>query len=136
MATTDSNLNSTVLYFDSTFSFFFRPAETATEGDADADGDADVPASALMPVLDFLRCLRHPSEDGRVVRVRKPRPSQSHLKYLLLNPASLFRDFVQQPRYAHLLVFFGHFCGSQGPRSHTVDCQPGPCYSFPSRVNF
>ena len=65
--------------------------------DAGSD-DTPMPASPLMTILDFMRCLQNPCKDGRIICVRKTRPSQSYLKYLLLNPATLFSDFIEQPR--------------------------------------
>lgn len=54
--------------------------------------------SPLMAILDFMRCLRNPSQDGRVLCVKKLRSSVGYLKYILLNPGSLFQDFVKEPR--------------------------------------
>lgn len=54
--------------------------------------------SSLMIILEFMRCLCNPSQDGRILCIRKVRPSSSCLKYVLLNPGSLFKDFVNQPR--------------------------------------
>ncbi len=58
--------------------------------------------SPLLTILEFMRCLRNPNQDGRVLCVKKVRSSTSYIKYLLLNPGSLFNDFVNQlngPRY-------------------------------------
>ena len=52
--------------------------------------------SPLLTILEFMRCLRNPSQDGRVLCVKKIRSSTSYLKYILLNPGSLFNDFVNQ----------------------------------------
>lgn len=57
-----------------------------------------VTASPLMIIIDFLRSLHNPCQDGRILCVRKPQPSKSFFKYLLLNPASLFTDLIEQPR--------------------------------------
>jgi hypothetical protein len=55
--------------------------------------------SPLMTIVDFMRNLRNPSVDGRVLVVKKTCSSKSFFKYLLLNPAALFQDFVTEPRY-------------------------------------
>ena len=64
--------------------------------------DSKEAGSSLLPILEFMRCLINPNEDGRVLCVKKVLSSASYLKYILLNPGSLFKDFVTQPRYKSL----------------------------------
>ncbi|XP_046462730.1 ATP-dependent DNA helicase DDX11-like [Daphnia pulex] len=60
--------------------------------------DSKEGGSSLLPILEFMRCLINPNEDGRILCVKKVLSSASCLKYILLNPGSLFKDFVTQPR--------------------------------------
>ncbi|XP_032780597.2 ATP-dependent DNA helicase DDX11 isoform X1 [Daphnia magna] len=61
-------------------------------------GETDWKGTSLMPILEFMRCLRNSDQDGRVLCVKKVLPSGGYLKYLLLNPGALFKDFVNEPR--------------------------------------
>jgi hypothetical protein len=65
--------------------------------------------SSLLPILEFMRCLINPNEDGRVLRVKKVLSSASYFKYILLNPGSLFKDFVNQARYQDLTFKVARF---------------------------
>lgn len=60
--------------------------------------DEYVGGSPLMTLVDFMRSLSSPCEDGRVIFSRKTVASKSYFKYLVLNPASLFKDLVNEPR--------------------------------------
>ncbi|XP_057367089.1 putative ATP-dependent RNA helicase DDX11-like protein 8 isoform X2 [Daphnia carinata] len=68
--------------------------DNALIGDPDRKGAG----SSLMPIIEFMRCLRNADQDGRVLCVKKAHPSGGYLKYILLNPGSLFKDFVNEPR--------------------------------------
>lgn len=59
---------------------------------------ADSKGSCLMAILQFMRCLRNSDQDGRVICAKKVLSSAGYLKYVLLNPGSLFKDFVNEPR--------------------------------------
>lgn len=64
----------------------------------DSSQEKEASGSPLITILEFMRCLRNPNEDGRVLCVRKARSSVGYLKYMLLNPGSLFKDFVKEAR--------------------------------------
>lgn len=72
------------------------PKDNITEDDSSQEKETS--GSPLLTILEFMRCLRNPNEDGRVLCVRKARSSMGYLKYMLLNPGSLFKDFVKEPR--------------------------------------
>lgn len=55
-------------------------------------------SSPLLAVVDFMRNLGNPSEDGRILINRKIIASKSTLKYFVLNPASMFKDIVAESR--------------------------------------
>lgn len=59
----------------------------------------DTGRSPLMTIVDFMRNLRNTSIYGRILVLKKTCLSKSSFKYLLLNPASLFEDFIKEPRY-------------------------------------
>lgn len=60
--------------------------------------EKETSGSPLLAILEFMRCLGNPNEDGRVLCVRNARSSAGYLKYMLLNPGSLFNDFVKESR--------------------------------------
>ena len=60
--------------------------------------DPSIGGSPLMAIADLLRSLGNPSDDGRLIVSRRIVPSQGGIKYLVLNPANLFRDLVTEPR--------------------------------------
>lgn len=61
--------------------------------------EKDSNGSPLANILDFMRCLLNENDDGRILCVKKIHPSESFFKYVLLNPGSLFKEFVTEPRY-------------------------------------
>lgn len=75
-------------------------SEDSTSSNPDNDESTE---SSLLTLVDFLRVLMNTSEDGRILCRRQTKPGESFFKYLLLNPASYFGDFITLPRY-HQLV--------------------------------
>lgn len=58
--------------------------------------------SSMLALVDFMRALVNANENGRIVCRRSVKSGDSSLKYLLLNPASQFGEFISLPRYVFM----------------------------------
>lgn len=53
----------------------------------------------LTPVLAFIEALTNDCKDGRIVCTRQTLVSKGVLKFLLLNPATYFKEIVDKARF-------------------------------------
>lgn len=77
---------------------FLRPHSSKPEENITEEFESGT-ESSMLTLVDFLRVLINVNEDGRILSRRSSRSGESFIKYLLLNPASYFGDFITLPRY-------------------------------------